>query len=81
MDFKNCEDVQEIGAILETVSEKMPALIKSLINTMYSEEAGAQMGKAVGNMYKELIDAGMDKADAMTLVKEYINVAKNMTIK
>ncbi|MHC1695142.1 MAG: hypothetical protein AB9835_07700 [Eubacteriales bacterium] len=44
-----------IGEILETVSTKVPKLIGDIIGTFYSPEAGKNMGKAIGALYKELV--------------------------
>ncbi len=37
------------------------------------------MSKAVGSFYKNLVDAGMDKNDAMHLTQEYMNTLKTLT--
>ena len=76
--------VKEIGALLDEVSTKVPKLITSLMSTLYSPEAGSSMGKAVGNLYKELLDSGIPKEDAQQMAKDYMrtltsiaNILKN----
>lgn len=64
--------VKEIGALLEEVTTKIPKLITTVISTLYSPDTGASLGKAVGNMYKELIEAGIPKEDAQEMAKEYM---------
>lgn len=76
MNMQN-NDAKELKEMLDVVGEKVPTLLKSVLDSVYSEEAGTQMGKAVGSMYKELVNSGMDKADAIGLVKEYISTLKN----
>jgi len=71
--------VKEIGEMLDLVSEKLPRLIKELYQTLYSEEGAENMSKAVGTFYKNLIAAGMDKDQAMSLTKEYLETLKSLT--
>jgi len=65
--------------MLDLVSEKLPRLIKELYQTLYSEEGAENMSKAVGTFYKNLIAAGMDKDQAMSLTKEYLETLKSLT--
>lgn len=69
---------KEIGEMLDTVSEKIPKLIEQVTKSFYSEEAGRQMGKAIGSMYKELIEAGIPSHEAIEMAKDYLNTAKSM---
>ena len=71
--------VKEIGEILDEVSTKIPKLISSLLSNLYSAEAGKGMGQAVGNLYKELIDAGIPQEDALGMAKDYIQTIKGIT--
>lgn len=71
--------VKEIGEMLDLVSEKLPRLIRELYQTLYSEEGAENMSKAVGNFYKNLIAAGMDKEDALYLTQEYLDTLKSLT--
>lgn len=72
------QESTNIGEMLDVVSEKIPKLIKMLMDNYYSEEAGKQIGRAVGSLYKELLDAGMTKEEAMTLARDYLNTVKEM---
>lgn len=71
--------VKEIGELLDEVSTKVPKLISSLMSTLYSAEAGKSMGQAVGNMYKELIEAGIPQDAALQMTKDYIQTLKSVT--
>jgi len=71
--------VKEISEILDVVSTKVPKLISDLMKTLYSEETGRQMGKAVGALYKEIVDAGLPKEDALEMAKDYMNTLKNFS--
>lgn len=71
--------VKEIGELLDMVSGKLPNLIKEIYSTLFSDESASSMGQAVATFYKHLIDAGMDKNDAMKLTSDYMNTLKSMT--
>jgi hypothetical protein len=69
-------DAEELKVVLETVSEKVPALIHGLVSavmeTIYSPEAGARLGASVGAFYKELIASGIPAEEALKMAKDYI---------
>jgi len=67
-------DAEEIKQILGVVSTEIPGLIKSIIASVFSEEAGKSMGKAAAAFYKELKDGGMPDAVAVKMTEDYIGV-------
>lgn len=71
--------VKEIGEMMDMVSEKLPALIREVQNVLFSEEGATTMSKAVGTFYRNLIDAEMDKEDAMRLTQEYMSTLQTLT--
>lgn len=68
----NNNEIAEIKEVLDVVGDKLPNIINGLMKNLYSEDAGIQMGKAVGGMYQELKAAGMEDKDIMPLIKEYL---------
>lgn len=70
--------VEEISQLLDTVSDKVPKMIKEIMNSFYSEEGGKQMGKAVASMYKELVDSGIPADEALKMAKDYLNTIKDV---
>jgi|HigsolmetaAR203D_1030402.scaffolds.fasta_scaffold00027_44 hypothetical protein len=72
-------DIQELQEVLGIISEKVPKLITEMLRTVYSEEAGAQMGKAVGKFYQELVASGIPAQDALIMAKDYMNTIKSVT--
>ena len=70
--------VKEIGDLLDTVSTKIPTLISGLMDTVYSADAGTKMGQSVGNFYKELLESGIPKEDAMQMTKSYMLSVKDI---
>ena len=63
---------KEIGELLDEVTEKMPKFMNSLMNVMFSSEAGKKMGQAVGSMYKELIEVGIPQDEALKMARDYM---------
>jgi len=68
------EEAEEVRLILSAVSTEVPALIKSIIASVFSEEAGRNMGRAAASFYKELKDGGMPDDIAVRMTQEYIGV-------
>ncbi len=68
------EEAEEVRQILSAVSTEVPALIKSIIGAVFSEEAGKNMGRAAAAFYKELKDSGMPDDVAVKMTEDYIGV-------
>ena len=71
--------VKEIGEMMDMVSAKLPGLIREIQSVLFSEEGATTMSKAVVTFYKNLIDAGMEKEDAMRLTQEYMSTLKSLS--
>jgi hypothetical protein len=68
------EDVEELREVLSVVSKEVPALIKGIIASVFSEEAGRDMGKAAAAFYKQLKEAGMPEETAVKMTENYVSV-------
>jgi hypothetical protein len=68
------EEAEEVRQLLSAVSTEVPALIKSIIGAVFSEEAGKNMGRAAAAFYKELKDSGMPDDVAVKMTEDYIGV-------
>ena len=66
------EEAEEVKEILSAVSTQVPALIKSVLASVFSEEAGKSMGKAAAAYYKELKEGGMPEDVAVKMTQEYM---------
>jgi len=66
------EDAEEVKEILSVVSEKVPALIKGLMSSVFSAESAKDMGKAAATYYSELKAGGIPDDVAVQMTKEYI---------
>lgn len=71
--------VKEIGELLDTVTTKLPTLVNGIVSSLYSEEAGANIGKSVGSLYKELLAAGIPQEEALQMAKDYMLSMKDLT--
>lgn len=65
-------EAEEVREILSAVSTEVPALIKSIVASVFSEEAGRSMGKAAAAYYKELRDGGLPESVAVKLTEDYM---------
>ncbi len=66
------EDVEELREVLGVVSKEVPALVKGIIGSVFSEDAGRDMGKAAAAFYKELRAAGMPEETAVKMTENYM---------
>jgi len=71
---KEMSDVEEVREIFGVFSKEIPALIKGVIASVFSEEAGRSMGKAAAAFYKELKESGMPDEVAIKMTENYISV-------
>lgn len=73
------EGAKEIGEILDAVSDKVPKLISGIVSSLYSAEAGKNMGQAVGSLYKELLESGLPEDVAIEMAKNYMLSLKDVS--
>ncbi len=69
---KASDDAEEVREILSVVSEKVPALIKGLMSSVFSADSAKEMGKAAATYYSELKAGGIPDDVAVQMTKEYI---------
>lgn len=65
------EDAEELREVLGTVSEMVPNLIKGIIGSIFSAEAGKSMGAAVASFYKELKASELPDEVALKMTEDY----------
>jgi hypothetical protein len=63
---------ENIKEILGVISSEVPGMIKSILSSVFSEEAGRNMGKAAAAYYKELKDGGLPEPVAVKMTEEYM---------
>lgn len=70
-------DPENLKELFGVVSTEVPTMIKSIVNTVFSEEAGRNMGKAAAAYYKELKAGGLPDDVAVKLTQEYMQSFTN----
>ena len=73
------EDVEELREVLNVVSKEVPAMIKGILSSVFSEEAGRDMGKAAAAFYKQLKEAGMPEETAVKMTENYVSVFTSLS--
>ena len=71
------KDAAEVAEIFETLSTKLPAMIRGILESLFSPESAANMGKAVAEFRKSLIEGGIPEAEAMEMTREYLGTLTN----
>jgi hypothetical protein len=71
---KEKKEAEEVKEILGVVSKEIPALIKGIIGSVFSEEAGKDMGRAAAAFYRELKEGGMPEETAVKMTENYVGV-------
>ena len=66
------KDIEEMKEVMNTLKNTVPDIIKGIVDALYSGQNAEEFGKQVANFYKSMIDAGMDKKEAYTLTKEFM---------
>jgi predicted ArsR family transcriptional regulator len=72
-------EAEEVRQILSAVSTELPALIKSIIGAVFSEEAGRNMGRAAAAFYKELKESGIPDDVAVRMTENYVGVFTSLS--
>lgn len=70
---KHGMNAQEMKEIFGVFSEKLPALLDSLTDAIYSKDASAKFGAAVSDFYKTLRESGMSDEQAFKLTEQYMS--------
>ena len=63
---------EELRGIFKVLGEEVPGLLEKLTRILYGVKESEDFGKAVGNFYKALKDAGMSNEQAFQLTQEYM---------
>ncbi|HXX87406.1 MAG TPA: hypothetical protein VEH86_03050 [Candidatus Acidoferrum sp.] len=72
----NAENFKEFFGV---VSSEIPTMIKSILASVFSEEAGKNMGKAAAAYYKELKNGGLPEQVAVKLTEDYMRTFTSLS--
>ncbi len=63
---------EEMRGIFKVLGEEVPGLLEKLTKILYGVKESEDFGKAVGNFYKALKEAGMSNEQAFQLTQDYM---------
>src|SRR4030042_3762911 len=69
---------ENIKELLTVVSSEVPLLIKNVLGSVFSEEAGRNMGKAAAAYYKEMKEGGLPEQVAVKLTEAYMRTSSSI---
>ncbi|MFW9907871.1 MAG: hypothetical protein ACFFEF_04790 [Candidatus Thorarchaeota archaeon] len=73
---EEAEELREIAKTLpelfNTLNEAIPKMISGIIGSVYSPEAAANMGAAVGKFYSQLVAEGIPEDVALEMTKKFV---------
>lgn len=78
-EFKTDGDIKDMAEMLDMVSDKIPKLLKGVMDNLYSVESAKNMGQAVGALYKELIESGIPEEAALKMATDYMISVKDVS--
>ena len=71
-------DIEEFQKVMKTLSEQIPSLIRGIISSIFSAEAGKNIGAAAANFYKELKAGGIPDEVAIKMTQDYVRTFTNL---
>ncbi|MCD6592625.1 hypothetical protein J7L00_00860 [Candidatus Bathyarchaeota archaeon] len=71
-------DIEEFQEVMKTLSEQIPSLIRGIISSIFSAEAGKNIGAAAANFYKELKAGGIPDEVAIKMTQDYVRTFTNL---
>ncbi|UCD45739.1 MAG: hypothetical protein JSV27_04440 [Candidatus Bathyarchaeota archaeon] len=71
------DDATEVAEIFEVITTGIPNMIKGVLDSLFSPEAAGNMGKAVAEFRKNLIEGGIPEEEAMAMTREYVGTLTN----
>ena len=71
------EGPEDIAEILDTVSTRVPMLIRNVMDAFFSPEAAGNIAKSVAEFRKTLIEGGIPEEEAMRMTREYLQTLTN----
>ena len=73
------EDAEEVAEIFEVLATQIPSMIRGILDSLFSPEAAANMGKAVAEFRKSLIEGGIPEDEAMVMTRDYLGTLTKLS--
>ena len=74
------EDIEELEKVLTVVEEKVPKLLREIVEAVSSPERARKMGEAIAEFYKKLKESGMSDEMAEKLTLEFLRANNFMDL-
>ncbi|MCD6106552.1 MAG: hypothetical protein J7J79_04260 [Thermoplasmata archaeon] len=74
------EDIEELERVLTVVEEKVPKLLREIVDAVSSPERARKMGEAIAEFYKKLKESGMSDEMAEKLTFEFLRANNIMNL-
>jgi hypothetical protein len=71
------ESPEDVAEILDMVSDKVPKMLRGIIDSFFSPEAAQNMAKSIAEFRKTLIENGIPEDEAMAMTREYMATVTN----
>ncbi|MBE3575023.1 MAG: hypothetical protein IMW99_06180 [Firmicutes bacterium] len=71
---------EELPKILDTVVEKVPALIRGLVEAAFSESTGRELGKSVAAFYATLKQQGLPDDMVNQMTRDYLQAQSALLV-
>ena len=68
---------EKLRGMLKVLEEELPVLLEKLTSSLYEPDKGQSIGKAVGNFFREMKEAGMGDIPATKITMIY---ASNLSL-
>jgi effector-binding domain-containing protein len=72
------DDVEGIKEVFTALRNEIPALIRELMDTVYSEESAERMARSVATFHRTLANSGIPEREALDMTKGYIFDLRNI---
>jgi len=76
---KRKEDIEEFREVMSVIRKELPGLMKDVfqpllefLNVFLSPEVARERARAIGESYKELVQAGIPKEEALEIAKSQV---------
>ena len=71
-------DIEEFQEVMSIISREVPVMIKGIVGSIFSEEAGREMGRAAASFYAELKAGGIPEETALKMTENYMKIFTDM---
>ncbi len=69
---KDVEELREVFSAINVFLKELSPTLKELLETIMGVMDGARLGREVGEFYRSLVEAGVDKEQASKLTEEFL---------